>query len=105
MAKFCGQVGYVSYTESSPGCYTEEITEKTYYGDILRHSMRWEKSESINDNININNEISIVSDPYAYQHLSDIRYVKYMDVKWKVTNITIQRPRILLTLGGIYNGE
>lgn len=105
MAKFYGSIGYVTHEETAPGIYEEVTCERIYFGDVLKHNMRWEKGEGLNDDITINNDISIVSDPYAYQHLSEIKYVNYLGAKWKVTNITIERPRILLTIGGLYNGE
>lgn len=105
MAKFYGKIGYVDTTETTPGVWVEQITERNYFGDMGRNTRRLESSGNLNDNINISNEISIVADPYAYDHFHTMRYVELMGARWKITNIEVQRPRLILTLGGLYNGE
>lgn len=103
MARFVGPIGISSTSETSPGVHREAITEKVYKGDILRDSRRWESSQQLNDNLVVSNRISIVADAYAYANFSAMRYVVWEGVSWKITNIEIQRPRLILTLGGIYN--
>ena len=107
MAKFYGIVGYVKTVETEPGVYSEEITERTYFGDIIRNTrMLQNSSVGTNDNINISNQISIVSDPYAMQKFHSIRYVEFMGTNWKVTSVDAsQYPRLILSMGGLYNGE
>lgn len=105
MAKFHGIVGYAELVETAKGVWTEQITQKNASGDILRNTTRVQATSAINDNVIINNMISIVSNPYATEHMFSIRYVEWMGVKWKVTNIEVQSPRILLTLGGVYNEQ
>ena len=56
-------------------------------------------------NINVANEISIVADPFANQNFHTMLYVEFMGTKWKITNVEVKRPRLTLTLGGVYNGE
>lgn len=105
MAKFCGIVGYLANIETAPGVWTTpEPLERKYYGDVLKKSSRWDNGISVNDNINVTNEISIIADPYAYQHFSEMKYVIFEGVKWTISSITVERPRITLSLGGIYNG-
>lgn len=105
MARFSGKVGYVSTVESTPGVWTEQVTERQYYGDLTRHSRKWESSDSLNDNVIFSQDISIVADPYAYNNLQNMRYVIFRGIKWKITNIEIERPRVKLTLGGEYHGN
>lgn len=105
MAKFCGYVGFAVCEETVPGVWKDQVTEKKYYGDIIRNSRRWEKSENLNDNLNINNQISIIADPYARENFHLIKYVKFMGNPWCVTNVEVEYPRLTLTLGGVYNGE
>ena len=62
------------------------------------------QSQSTNDNLNINRQISIVADQFAYDNIGFIRYAEFMGSKWKVTSAEPQQPRIVLTLGGVYNG-
>lgn len=104
MAKFYGKVGYAEISETSPGVNTEHLTERSYYGDVIRNVRKLEPGESVNDNVDVNNSLSIVADPYAYQHFFAIRYVQWMGVYWKVSNVEVQYPRLLLTVGGVYNG-
>lgn len=105
MAKYYGVIGYAETVETSPGVWTEQITEREYYGDILRNNRRLQTNEKLNDDVTISNQISIVSDPYAYQNFHKIRYVSWMGTKWKVTSVDVQYPRLVLDLGGEYNGE
>lgn len=104
MAKFFGSIGYAETQETSPGIHKEIITERDYSGDVLRNSRKLQSGESINDDVVVNNSLSIVADPYAYNHFFAIRYVKWMGAVWKVTNVEVQTPRLLLTIGGVYNG-
>lgn len=103
MAKFFGKVGYIQTVESEPGYWEEQTIERDYYGDITRNISRYQQDNKINDNITINNILSIVADPYANENFQHMRYVKWMDTKWKITNIEVQYPRLILTLGGVYN--
>lgn len=104
MAKYYGQVGYAETVEKSPGVCTESFVEKNYYGDVIRNTRRLDAGESINDDVVVNNVISIVADPYANHHFFAIRYIRWMGALWKVTNVEVQSPRLLLTIGGVYNG-
>lgn len=104
MAKWFGKIGYAETVESKPGVWKEQITEREYFGDLLRNSRRLQSSSSLNDNVIISNEISILADQFAYQNFHSIRYAEFMGTKWKVSNIEVQYPRLLLTLGDVYNG-
>lgn len=104
MARWSGKVGFETSVETEPGIWIEKIVEKSYYGDIIRNARRLESSGGINDNINVSNEISFVADPYAKENFHIIRYVEFMGTKWKVSNVDVQYPRLVLSMGGIYNG-
>lgn len=104
MAKFYGTVGYVNMVETVPGVWAEEIVEKQYSGDVFRNTRRLQGADKLNDDITINNQISIVADPYAYNNFHSIRYVVYMGTKWKVTSVEVEYPRLILEVGGVFNG-
>lgn len=104
MAKFYGAIGYAKTVETMPGVWTEQITERDYYGDVIRNSRRLQSSDKVNDDINISNQISIVADPYAINNFHSMRYAEFMGAKWKISDVEVQYPRLLLTLGGLYNG-
>lgn len=103
MAKYCGKIGFAVYAETVPGVWTEQITERTYYGDLKRNTRKLQSSGNVNDNINISNEISIVADPFAYENFHSIRYATFMGTKWKVSSVDVQSPRLILSLGEVYN--
>lgn len=105
MAKFYGAIGYAEMVETAPGVHEEKITERRYYGDWIRNARRLQSADQLNDNINIANELSIVSDPYANGHFHAMRYVKTMGTAWKISNVEVRYPRLILTVGGEYNGE
>lgn len=104
MARFYGKVGYGQTVEKAPGVWEDNITEIQYYGDVIRNSRRLTEGESVNDNLTVGNSISIVADEYANNHFFAIRYVEWAGTLWKVTNVDVQRPRLVLRLGEPYNG-
>lgn len=104
MAKWYGLIGFAETVEISPGVYEEEITEHQYYGDVVRDTRRLQNSSQLNDNVNISNNISIIADPFANNNFHSIRYIEYMGAKWKVESVEVQYPRLVLTIGGVYNG-
>lgn len=104
MAKFFGAIGYAETVETSPGVWNEAITERDYYGDVLNNGWKLQSSDKVNDDINIANKISILSDLFANQNIYKMRYVVYMGVKWKIEKVDVQSPRLILTIGGLYNG-
>lgn len=104
MTKYYGSVGYADTVETSPGVEVEEITSRDYYGDVLYNTRRLENSGEVNDSINVTNKISIVADPYAFENFWKIRYATFMGHKWKVKTVDVESPRLILTLGGLYNG-
>jgi hypothetical protein len=105
MAKFRGKVGYVDTVDDGTGIWLPVATERTYSGDIIRTGSKIQNSGGTNDNIVIDNRISILADPYAFKNFSLIRYVNWMGINWKVTSIDVQRPRLILTIGEVYNGN
>lgn len=105
MAKYYGVIGYAETVETAPGVYEEQITERNYYGELVRNTRRLQTSDQVNDNINIANEISIIADPFAAQNFHAMRYIEFMGAKWKITNVEVRYPRLILTIGGLYNGD
>lgn len=104
MARFYGVIGFVTTNDNNNGVHEEVATEYNYRGDVIRNSRRLENGISLNDNVVINNQFSIIADAYAIQNFQNMRYVKWMGVSWKITNVEVQRPRLILTAGGVYNG-
>ena len=105
MARYFGYVGYVEYTETAPSVFKEQVTERPYYGDEIVVKRRLDKGEGVNDDVEIGNQFSILADAYAYEHFAAIRYITWMGQRWKVSLATVQRPRIIIDVGGLWNGR
>ena len=101
--KWYGSIGFAELKETTPGVWTPEITERNYRGDLVRNTRRLQSTDQVNDDININNQISIVADPYANMNFHTIKYATFMGTKWKVSDVEVQYPRLILSLGGVYN--
>lgn len=104
MAKFYGPIGFAVSKETRPGVWQDEIVERKYRGDVNRISRRLQSTDQVNDDITISNEFSILADPFASEHFHSMRYVQYMGARWKVSNVEVKYPRLILTIGGLYNG-
>lgn len=106
MARWYGEVGYAETKQTSPGVWEEVVIPRMYTGDMLNLSRSIRNSGGINDNVEIGMELSMVGDPYAFSHFSNIRYIEYMGIKWKVRNVSVNYPRLQLSLGEEYvNGK
>ena len=105
MAKFYGPIGYALSEETSPGVWTDVIIEKNYRGDVVLDQRRWQSADKLNDDLNVDNSISIVGDKYAYQNFGNMKYIVWDGNPWKIQSLSINRPRIILQIGGVYNGE
>lgn len=103
MAKFCGIIGYVETVETSKGIYEELVIENEYYGDVIKNTRRLKDGDKVNDDLTISNRFSIVADPFANNNFHAMRYIEFMGTKWKITEVEVQYPRLILTVGGVYN--
>lgn len=105
MARFAGNVGFAISTEVRPGVFKDVITEKSYFGDVRRAARQANTGDQVNDDVTLENTIEIVAaDSFASDNIFAIRYVEWAGAKWKTTNVEIQGVRLLLRLGGVYNG-
>jgi len=106
MARFYGEVGYADTVENpaNSGIWTDIITEYSYFGDVVQNTKKLDSSDKVNNDISVNNTISIIADEYALQHFFKIRYVQWAGVLWTVTDVAVDSPRLTLRLGSVYNG-
>jgi hypothetical protein len=102
--KFHGKIGYGESTEISPGVFADVIVEYFYYGEVIRNTRALRQGAELNEDIQVANLISIVGNNYALENSFAIRYIEWAGELWTVANVEIQRPRLLLTLGEVYNG-
>lgn len=105
MAKFYGEVGFGITVDTRPGVSEVVIQEFPYYGDVLTNSRSLSQGENLNDDLSLNNSLSIVADPFANQHYFAIRYVRWMGSLWSVTTVEVKAPRLILRVGGVYHGR
>lgn len=102
--KFSGNIGFwEGDKEISTDIWKPVITERFYTGDILEANRKFQPSDNQNDIFNINNRISIIADLYARNNWPSIKYVCWKGIKWKVSNVNENYPRLILQLGGVYN--
>ncbi len=104
MAKFAGLVGYVTQKEHESGVWLPETVERKMHGDVIRAASSFNANEKVNEDVILQQRISLVGDQYAYANFTGLKYVTYLGVKWKVLSIEVNRPRLVVTLGGVWNG-
>jgi hypothetical protein len=104
MARFFDKVGYGIPSKLVDGVWSDSITERAYYGDILEMMTGNEEADKVNDNLRLQQRVSIVADGFALENFSRIKYVSWMGSLWTVISVRVERPRLILALGGIYNG-
>lgn len=103
--KYYGQIGFRTTSEIKAGVWEESIVEHSYYGDVIKNTRQYRSGDKVNDDLDINNQVSIVADPFARNHFHEMIYIKWMGAAWKITAIDVQFPRLILTIGGVYNGN
>ena len=104
--KYYGNVGYRVTEEIRPGIWSPEpYVKRPYYGDILQATRRFSSSDKVNDDVTVENRISIVSDPFALENFHNIVFVQWMGTNWKVSNVEVQFPRLILSIGGAFNAD
>lgn len=104
MARYYGIIGFSKNEEIEPGIWSEQITTRKYSGDVLTSRQSMVSGKGSNSNILVKNTFSIISDLYADENFYSIKYITWRGVKWSVTDIEVQYPRLILTIGDVYNG-
>lgn len=105
MAKWYGKIGYGSTVQTAPGVWKNKEIVYEYFGDVIRNTSSWSANpESTNDNLNLDAQISIVSDPFAYQNFHSMKWIEFMGAKWKIIKVEPKYPRLILTVGSVWNG-
>jgi hypothetical protein len=105
MARFFGEVGFATTVESTPGVWTDAMQPRDYYGDVVKNTRQLQSGDQVNSDVNVANSLSIIADDYAMEHFLDIKYVYWLGGYWIVTNVAVQPPRLVLDIGGVYNGR
>lgn len=105
--KFMGIVGFwKNDEETTPDVWRPKIVEKSYVCEEASKQNRQSQPSSYqNENLIVNNQISILSDLYAMENWHSIRYIVWNRIPWRVSRVTVEYPRLILELGGVYNRE
>lgn len=104
MARFYGEIGFGDTVETEPGVWEDAIIERKFSGSVLRHTVQTQVSDKVNDDATLSNSISVVGNRYAFEHLANMRYIKFDGGFWTIDSAELKRPQIILSLGGVYNG-
>ncbi|QFP95407.1 hypothetical protein SEA_MAKAI_15 [Arthrobacter phage Makai] len=105
MARFYDDVGFAQVNvETAPGVWEDVIIERKFFGDVLRNTRKLDTGAQVNNDISVGNSISIMADDDAFAHFFNMRYVKWMGTRWIVSDVEVAPPRLILRLGGVYNG-
>lgn len=104
MAKYYGFIGYGLQLNTSPGVWEDVITERSYYGDVVRNVIKSQEAEKVNLDLTIGNAFSIVADAFAYENFFAMRYISWSGTLWTVRDVEVRRPRLLIRVGGVYHG-
>lgn len=108
--KWSGDIGFFIDKEVvkdgvGTGVWKKQIEDKHYGGEVIRDYRSQENNNFVNENLNINNTISIICDRFIDDHIMDIVYITFKNKKFKVKGFTVNYPRIELQIGGLYNGK
>ena len=104
MGKFCGKIGFLGQAETSPGVWSDVITERIYYGDVKKQSRKYQNVDGVDDTFTLRNTFSIIADSYANENLHVMKWIEYAGIKWSIKSIDIDRPRLEIIIGGEYHG-
>lgn len=107
MARYCGRIGFVKLVESpeGSGIWREQATERRYKGNFVKKSVFMANRSAVADDLNMSNQLSIIGDSYATCNIGYIRYAEVDGTLWRVEEVEVNRPRLTLFLGGVYNGQ
>lgn len=106
MAKYYGLIGFAEpINDERPGITYDDIVEHPYFGEVIRNARRVQSGDKVNDDLTLSNQISLLLDPYLMKNYYNIRYLTFMGAKWKVTNVEMRYPRLLVDIGGLYGEQ
>lgn len=105
MPKFSGKIGFGYEVEVSPGVFDLAIVERSYLGDVVREALERVGGQTVLGESKTANSFNIVGDAYSYTNFMDMKYVLWNGRYYEVRQTELkQRPRMLIRIGGRYNG-
>lgn len=103
--KYVGKIGFERQIETDPGIWVSRVEERTYFGDVIRNTRRYQDSDKMNDDLRISNQISVLADSFCLENAMCMKYITWMCQRFKIDSLDVNYPRIIITLGGVWNGE
>ncbi len=105
MGRYFDKIGYAAPSEIVDGVWVDVITERSLYGDVLEAFVSNQEADNkLNTDVSLQQRLSVVADAFALENFSRIKYARWMGTNWSVISTRVERPRLILTLGGVYNG-
>jgi hypothetical protein len=103
MSKFWGPIGINrGFQETGPGIIDNVIEEVYVKGEIRNVKASWSQ-QTMNDTLQARHLLSVVTPEDSEIDFNEVVYIVWQGHKWAVTSIQYNRPRVELTLGGLYN--
>ena len=102
MSRFSGKLGFVMTRETEEGVWLEDVVEIPVKGTIRSLWGRNDNNASVNTDLRLTNEISVLMDTKIKTHLETLKYVVWKGSKWEVQSIGVNYPRLTINLGGLY---
>ena len=104
--RFRGVVGFGTSVEDpeDPSVWVDDITEKSFTGDVVRDTSKSQEGDGLNEDVVMQNQISIVANRHAIGNYSDMKYVEWEGERWTIDSVEVRPPRLILSLGEPYNG-
>ena len=102
MPRFSGKLGFVMTRETEEGVWLEEKIEIPIKGTIRSLYVRNDNNSSVNTNLRLTNEVSVLLNSKIATYLETLKYVVWKGSKWEVQSIGVNYPRLTINLGGLY---
>lgn len=104
MSKFAGLVGYATQEETVPGVWSPVEKTVMMKGDVIRQSSSVQNDDKVNSDIALNHRVSLMGDSYAFDNYYNLKWIQLHGRKVEVSSVELQRPRLIVSVGGVYNG-
>ena len=105
MAKYSGKVGYGEEVETVPGVWEVRIEERMMKGDKIRQNANIRDSGKVNNEITLNHRVSLLGDAYAFANYYIMKWIEIDGRRWEVASVEVQRPRLIVDIGGLWHGN
>jgi hypothetical protein len=104
MARYWGVIGINrGPVQTSPGILTPKIEEVQVSGEMRQERLNWPQA-GMREGLSARHVLSVITPEDSDIDFTEAVYISWQGRKWSVTSIQYKRPRVELSLGGIYSG-